>query len=56
MKKAMDIVGEKMNSMLPDPSNVEAVAVDDKIPNPLPNMNKHTFHSITLGEGFVQWI
>ena len=47
----MDLVSEKMTSLLPEPSNIEAVAMDTKIPNPLPNMDKHTFHTITLGEG-----
>ena len=51
VKKAMDLVSEKMTSLLPDPSNIEAVAVDKKIPNPLPNMNKQTFQTIILGEG-----
>ena len=47
----MDLVCEKMTSLLPEPSNIEAVATDEKIPNPLPNMNKHTFYTIKLGEG-----
>ena len=47
----MDLVSEKMTSLLPEPSNIEAVSMDTTIPNPLPNMDKHTFHTITLGEG-----
>ena len=47
----MDLVCEKMTSLLPEPSNIEAVAADSTIPNPLPDMNKNTFQTITLGEG-----
>ena len=49
----MDLVSEKMTSLLPEPSNIEAVSMDTTIPNPLPNMDKHTFHTITLGEGTI---
>jgi len=49
----MDLVSEKMTSLLPEPSNIEAVSMDTTIPNPLPNMDKHTFHTITLGEDEV---
>ena len=50
----MDLVSEKMTSLLPEPSNIEAVSMDTTIPNPLPNMDKHTFHTITLGEGMYK--
>lgn len=47
----MDLVCEKMTSLLPEPSNIEAVALDKSIPNPLPNMTKYAFYTVTLGEG-----
>ena len=53
MKKAKDLVCEKMTSLLPEPSNIAAVASDTTIPDPLPNMAKFTPTVITLGEDEV---
>jgi hypothetical protein len=53
------MVSEKNISMLPEPSNIEAVALDELIPDPLPDMNKNVALSVMLSEGcfleFFYW-
>jgi hypothetical protein len=51
------MVSEKNISMLPEPSNIEAVALDELIPDPLPDMNKNVALSVMLSEGcFLEFL
>ncbi len=47
----MDLVGEKMTSLLPDPSLIDLLVDDDRIQDPLTYMNKSSELSVTLAEG-----
>ena len=51
MKKALDMMIEKNFSLLPDPYNIECVACDDDIPDPLERMSKTAGPAVKLGEG-----
>jgi len=47
----LDLVGEKMTSLLPDPSLIDLLVDDDRIQDPLTYMNKSSELSVTLAEG-----
>ena len=42
---------EKNFSLLPEPYNIEVVACDEEIPDPLENMSKTAGPAVALGEG-----
>jgi hypothetical protein len=44
-------VGEKMTSVLPDPSLIDLLVDDDQIPDPLVYINKSSELSVSLAEG-----
>ena len=44
---------EKNFSLLPEPYNIEVVACDEEIPDPLENMSKTAGPAVALGEGTI---
>ena len=44
---------EKNFSLLPEPYNIEVVACDEEIPDPLENMSKTAGPAVALGEGKI---
>ena len=53
VKKALDAIVEKNFSLLPEPYNIEVVACDEEIPDPLENMSKTAGPAVALGEGTI---
>ena len=53
VRKSLDLVGEKMTSLLPDPSLIDLMVEDEKIPDPLVYMNRSSELSATLAEGII---
>jgi hypothetical protein len=56
VKKSLDLVGEKMSSiLLPDTSLLDSILDDERIKDPLVFMNKicTEFRPVTLAEGKI---